>query len=757
MTSAIRVTGPLVVALMLIGLVLWCDRPGSPSTSDASEFSEARALHTVDLLTERGPRNLGSAAHAAAAALLEDRLSEIRGVEVAIQETVHVEDTLHQGVVTAVPVRNVLARLPGTSREAILVSAHYDSVPWTAGAADNAAGVAAALEALRVWSGGPTLTRSVIVAFVDAEEIGSFGAAALAEHPWMEDVEAFVNLDAAGAAGKAVLFQAGASWISEAYANAVGEPYGTIFAQDVFQSGVIPSGTDFEIYREKTGLPGLDIALFQDGYAYHTDRDDVDRLEAGSLLHMGSVLVAAVREMAQVELREAPQADVVFFDVLGLAMLSYGRRTAVILGVISIVLALAAVLLAMRSSDGREGLSRRQLAEALGAQALAALAGLSFALLGAGFLVALGRTHGWYARPSLAVLSFSACALTGMLLVHGIFRTRSERRSDSARRWNVALWAAALLSWATISGAALYFEIGSGYLASTWTFFGAVGLVIACVRPGWSLAAWMFAFVPGALLLLQVATMLLEMFIPLAGRLLPELPMDPLIAVLVGVPTAAIAMMLVVPWRGTPFRRAWAVPALVGMVGLISTALSSPYTVERPKRLELEHTCAAKRCEVVVRSKDHPPLARAAGDLEWERNAVNDGAASMPTAVPSHVARPTITIDSAQASVQLRVRGGAYREVFLTFAPGVVTGGSIDGQPIPAPDPDKPAKLRLMANESRDWTLTLALSQSLEPRARVEIKERYDVHTESLQFVRSVLPPWTTVSSVLSFRDEYPL
>lgn len=73
---------------------------------------------------------------------------------------------------------NVVALPPSPSRrEHCLVGAHYDSVPGTAGADDNASGVAAALECARVLAGQ---NANVAFAFFNREEDGLLGSRDLA-------------------------------------------------------------------------------------------------------------------------------------------------------------------------------------------------------------------------------------------------------------------------------------------------------------------------------------------------------------------------------------------------------------------------------------------------------------------------------------------------------------------------------------------------------------------------------------------------
>lgn len=44
----------------------------------------------------------------------------------------------------------------------------------------------------------------------------------------------------------------------------------TCILQDVFCSGAIKSATDFQIYQEVAGLPGLDFAYTDTTSVYHT-------------------------------------------------------------------------------------------------------------------------------------------------------------------------------------------------------------------------------------------------------------------------------------------------------------------------------------------------------------------------------------------------------------------------------------------------------------------------------------------------------
>ena len=70
---------------------------------------------------------------------------------------------------------NIVAIKNGESRDAVVVVAHHDTVPDTGGADDNGSGVVALMELARVLA-PLRLRRSVVLAAVDLEELGLWGA-----------------------------------------------------------------------------------------------------------------------------------------------------------------------------------------------------------------------------------------------------------------------------------------------------------------------------------------------------------------------------------------------------------------------------------------------------------------------------------------------------------------------------------------------------------------------------------------------------
>ena len=160
-------------------------------------------------------------------------------------------------------VKNIVVRLRSgyNSSHSILVNCHFDSVPTSPGGSDNGINCAAMLEVLRVLSErSEPLEHNVIFLFNGAEESplqASHGF--IKHHLWAKNVRLFINLDAAGAGGKEMLFQAGPNtpWLLRQYSRAIVHPSAQSIGEEIFQSGLIPSDTDFRIFRDFGHIPGF--------------------------------------------------------------------------------------------------------------------------------------------------------------------------------------------------------------------------------------------------------------------------------------------------------------------------------------------------------------------------------------------------------------------------------------------------------------------------------------------------------------------
>ncbi|KAG8227857.1 hypothetical protein J437_LFUL006481, partial [Ladona fulva] len=253
----------------------------------------------------------------------------------------HGQISIYEGI------QNIVVKLESitNSSSSLLINCHYDTVPVSPGASDDAVNCMIMIEILRALSdpNAPQLQHNVIFLFNGNEESQLQGSHAfITQHEWAKEVKAFINLEAAGAGAKELLFQSGPgnSWLIKAYAQSVPYPNGNSIVQEIFQSGFIPSETDFRIFRDFGNIPGLDFAYTRNGYVYHTKYDDKDRIPMGTVQHTGSNILALIphlisspeftRENKSDDILASvpPNNQAVYFDVFGLFIVNYSDEVA---------------------------------------------------------------------------------------------------------------------------------------------------------------------------------------------------------------------------------------------------------------------------------------------------------------------------------------------------------------------------------------------------------------------------------------------
>lgn len=321
-----RIKSPALV-LLALSIVLpiaaiMSIRPPAPVAADAPAdvFSAERAFRHVEVIA-RAPHPTGTAANDAVRAYLVAEL-EALGLSPQIQEAVGVSP---RGA--AAWVDNVIARVPGTrpGGAALLMAAHYDSVPQASGASDDGAGVAALLETARALRAGPPLANDVIFLISDGEEIGLLGARAFAtQHPWMADVGAVLNFEARGHGGPVYMFETSAQngWLIEALAEAAPYPVASSLMFEVYRR--MPNDTDFTVFKE-AGVPGLNFAFISGPTHYHASVDTPAHLDRGSLQHHGSYALALARRLGDQDLRRPAEPNRVYFDLFGRILLHHAQ------------------------------------------------------------------------------------------------------------------------------------------------------------------------------------------------------------------------------------------------------------------------------------------------------------------------------------------------------------------------------------------------------------------------------------------------
>ncbi len=314
------------IFLILCGVLsYYSTRPPRPpeDRADPASFSASRAAGILKAVAAH-PHPIGSPTHDRVRDLLLDRLRTLTD-EASIQRCEMTSDYGRRGsVISMARVENLVARLRGSeSRQALLLMAHYDSAPSSPGAADDGSGVAAILETLRALRQGPTLRNDVIVLLSDGEEAGLLGAQAFfGEHPWREEVQLVLNLEARGSGGPVVLFETspGNGRLISELSKASYHPPANSLAYEAYKR--MPNDTDLSIAK-RAGYAGLNFAFTEGFYDYHSEGDSLDHLSLASLQQMGDTALSLTHRFGNLDLDDLEAPDVGYFDPIGRRMLRY--------------------------------------------------------------------------------------------------------------------------------------------------------------------------------------------------------------------------------------------------------------------------------------------------------------------------------------------------------------------------------------------------------------------------------------------------
>uniref|UniRef100_A0A3P9PH18 Endoplasmic reticulum metallopeptidase 1 n=1 Tax=Poecilia reticulata TaxID=8081 RepID=A0A3P9PH18_POERE len=273
---------------------------GKPS----GEFNAERARRHLEQITGVGPRPVGSQENEVlTVGYLLEQIEDIRARTAAGPHRVTLDvqrptgsfsiDFLGGFTSFYDRVSNIAVKLEPKrgAQHFMLANCHFDTVANSPGASDDAVSCAVMLEVLHALANQSTpLHHGVVFLFNGAEEnVLQASHGFITQHPWAKQVRAFINLEAAGVGGKEVVFQTGPEnpWLVQAYVHAAKHPFASVVGQEVFQSGVIPSDTDFRIYRDFGNIPGIDLAFIENGFIYHTKYDTANRILTDSIQRAG--------------------------------------------------------------------------------------------------------------------------------------------------------------------------------------------------------------------------------------------------------------------------------------------------------------------------------------------------------------------------------------------------------------------------------------------------------------------------------------
>jgi hypothetical protein len=340
-----------VVLVLLLLVILGLRHIAMPAVSTLeiapSAFSASRAMRHITHIAQ-APHPIGSPEVVRVRSYLLEQIKALGYAPELQGGTIVLPDKR-----TVATVQNIVVRVPGSvPGKALLLAAHYDSAPGSPGGADDGASIGAILETLRALKQGAPLRNDLIVLFSDGEEAGLLGAHYFISHsPLVKNIGVALNFEFRGNSGPVWMFDSSGQngKLIQEWASAAPRPLGSSLLYEIYR--LMPNDTDLTAF--KPAFPGLGFAAGEQYNSYHTALDSAQLLNKATLQELGDTMLALARHFGNRPLEHMAAADVVYFDLPGIGVVSYGGSAALALGGL-VLLGFAGVLVwARRSGQAR--------------------------------------------------------------------------------------------------------------------------------------------------------------------------------------------------------------------------------------------------------------------------------------------------------------------------------------------------------------------------------------------------------------------
>jgi Peptidase family M28 len=639
------------------------------------------------------PRPIGSAEHAEARAYLLQQLASL-GWRTEVQESVGIFDFGNNGTQNLAAVANVIATKPGSDATGtVLLSAHYDTVAGSPGAADDGIGVGVLLETARALNAASALRNDVVILLTDAEEDGLHGAEAFVR----ERLEALgptvvLNHDARGASGAPITYRMSSpnGELLDALSKASGASADSS-AEAV--AATLPNNSDFTPFLQ-AGLHAYDTGIVADGAYYHSPLDDPAHLSAASLQQMGETTLDLARELAGRDLAAVAEGgeEIVATMPWGLFRYPQGLEVPLALG----MLVLAAVLVWLLRRRGALTLPRVALSALASVVFLVAAGAAGYAVWRLALLIDPGQASAENGEPYVSVLYRLAMLLAGLGVVLGlcaVVRPRL-RAAELATGMLAVLGLVGVLLALTLPGVSGSLVVQPSLVVAGGAVLAALLLERRTVAAG---IAYLLALAVAAMMLGPAVSIGFDIGLGAGG---PAGAAQLAVFVLLALPLIEFAW----PYRpGLPRRRlrAAAVPAVLLLLAVVLTAGGL---------LANREGATDARQEMVRYSVDadtgHAYWASGRAPVSgWSRSLLSEPAAPLDDAFPwsggwplwhgpapaAHLPRPDVTvvrdhIENGQRKLTLRLRSQRDAPTLGLWIDGdsaTIRGATVAGRAVP--------------------------------------------------------------------------
>jgi hypothetical protein len=627
------------IALLLAATLYAYRLPAARGPGASTDlFSAGRAQVILQDLAGSGlPHPIGSAANARLRERIVKRLSSL-GYTTELQSGFVCND---EGTCGS-PV-NIIATLGKNSGggDAVLLAAHYDSVPAGPGASDDGAAVATVLEIARILAARPASRHPVVLLITDGEEAGLLGAFLFVrEHPLAKQVRAAVNLDARGTSGPSLMFETGSAngWLMHLYASAIARPMTNSLYYVVYKQ--LQNDTDFTVFKS-AAYQGFNFAFIGHVGRYHTPLDSVANASADSIQHQGDNTLAALSALINAPTLQPPISESVFFDGFAHSLIIWPIGFTLPAALLSLALLLVETFILLR----KKAVTRREISWGwVGALCVPVVGtGLCAGLLA--FLMAVGKVPplsgaSWIAQPLGMHVATAAIAL---LAAAGASTGLGKR----AGFWG--LWVAASLLMAILAVACAATVAGASFvllLAALAAGLGALPHTIRLARAraltGWTADA--AAMLPALVIFAGLFTVLRFMYMALGSLAWP------ISTLLLSLGTATLLPSLTVAGRPA-CRRIIVVTSLIIVGGLGVTLYLPTYSTDWPEHINVEYWFDADtaRSTYVVRADSRilPPALIGAAHFDPVPRPRFEGSGALAFYAPA----PELKLDAPELTL----------------------------------------------------------------------------------------------------------
>lgn len=464
-------------------------------TSNPSLFSGESAYEHLKIIAKE-PHPSGTAANTAVMNIIVESLTALKGQATASGKNLQIRLQKHSykdygSKRAGLALMNILAKLEGDRPEALMLSAHYDTVHSSPGATDDSSGVAIILEVLRAMIMSPKQKYSLVCSFNDGEERGALGSQAHSRGgPWFDDITAFLNLEGGGGGGKALLFRVTDYDLLSHYRH-VPHPHCSVIGNDVYNTGVLPSYTDYDVYAKQKHIRGADMAFYRRRGVYHTRHDTLAHISAGSLQQSGDNVLSMTKSILDSDLLVNKTSQSlydypVYYHIPGKTMLIMSRVSYQILNVVAGAIAIASIILAVYVSLKHRQPFPIQFSAALKYTALLFVALVLHFIVSFSILALIFRPNVLYGHDWLFMAICAPSALLAQTFIT-MLATRWQRVTVDTESSIDTLFGSSLLAsvfcWALlhIAGTTASFRrYGFSYISFWYLFFEVSGLALFC-------------------------------------------------------------------------------------------------------------------------------------------------------------------------------------------------------------------------------------------------------------------------------------